>query len=84
MAIQATRVLQHQTRIPNANASTSSTSTTTSSSTNDSVANATVQIKHPAHHVHHLHQDHQNGIEQDPWIKRREQQDQQIPASTGM
>ena len=72
MAIQATRVLQHQTRIPNANASSSSTS---SSITNDANAKS-VQIKH-------LHRD-QNGIEQDPWIKRtREQQDQQIPASTG-
>ena len=71
MAIQATRVLQHQTRIPNANASSSSTS----SASND--ANATVQIKH------HLHHQQENGIEQDPWIKRREQHDQQIPASTG-
>ena len=44
MAIQATRVLQHQTRIP-ANASNTSI---TSTSSND-LAN-TVQIKH--HHIH--------------------------------
>ena len=55
MAIQATRVLQHQTRIP--------PNGTTTSSTNVDAASTTVPTE--------------NGISEDPWIKRQQQQQQQ-------
>merc|ERR550532_3101489 len=65
MAIQATRVLQHQTRIPPSSSTTNSTTTTTT--TIDTVPT-------------------ENGISEDPWIKRQQQQqqkhEQMIPTST--
>ena len=65
MAIQATRVLQHQTRIPPSSSTTNSTTTTT-----------TTIYTVPT----------ENGISEDPWIKRQQQQqqkhEQMIPTST--
>ena len=73
MAIQATRVLQHQTRIPQ--------TTTSASNSNSSHSNSMTSDTVPT----------ENGISEDPWIKRQQQQQQQkqqqkpeqmIPTST--
>lgn len=63
MAIQATRVLQHQTRIPPTSPSSSVAVTTI-----DTVLTSSLPSE--------------NGISEDPWIKRQQLQQQDIPTSS--